>query len=57
MHNKFCIIDLETVLHGSYNWTNKAQYNYETIIIEKDCIFAEKFSEEFIRLKQKALST
>ena len=31
MHNKFCIIDLEKVIHGSYNWTNKAQYNNETI--------------------------
>jgi len=27
MHNKYCVIDLEKVIHGSYNWTNKAQ-NY-----------------------------
>lgn len=24
MHNKFCIIDFEKVIHGSYNWTNKS---------------------------------
>lgn len=35
MHNKFCIIDIETVIHGSYNWTNKAQSNDETINIIK----------------------
>ena len=57
MHNKFCIIDLETVLHGCYNWTNRAQYNDETISITKNRNYAKKFSEEFIRLKQKALST
>ena len=27
MHNKFCIIDNETVITGSYNWTNKAANN------------------------------
>ena len=35
MHNKFCIIDLCTVVHGTYNWTRAAQYNKETISIDK----------------------
>ncbi|MBB6682279.1 DUF1669 domain-containing protein [Aequorivita sp. 609] len=33
MHNKFCIIDNETVITGSYNWTYKARFNDENIII------------------------
>src|SRR5690606_29682071 len=27
MHHKFCMIDFKTVIHGSYNWTIKANYN------------------------------
>lgn len=29
MHEKFCIIDNRIVITGSYNWTNKAEYNSE----------------------------
>ena len=31
MHNKFCIIDKELVLTGSYNWSKSAQKNHENI--------------------------
>ncbi len=36
MHDKFCIIDDKIVIFGSYNWTNKAEYNEESIAIAKD---------------------
>jgi len=36
MHNKFCIIDNNTLISGSYNWTNKAKYNNESITIIRD---------------------
>ncbi|MBD0405471.1 phospholipase D-like domain-containing protein [Flammeovirga sp. EKP202] len=52
MHNKFCIIDLKTVIHGSYNWTEKANYNKETISIETSRELAEKYATEFMKLKQ-----
>jgi phosphatidylserine/phosphatidylglycerophosphate/cardiolipin synthase-like enzyme len=51
MHNKFCIIDLRTVIHGSYNWTVKAQYNKETITIDNSREIAEKFAAHFVSLK------
>ena len=51
MHNKFCVIDLKTVIHGTYNWTNKAKYNEETIVIENGRENVEKFAEQFIKLK------
>ena len=51
MHNKFCIIDLEKVIHGSYNWTNKAQYNDETISIIDSRLEAKKFAEQFLEIK------
>jgi phosphatidylserine/phosphatidylglycerophosphate/cardiolipin synthase-like enzyme len=50
MHHKFCIIDFKTVIHGSYNWTIKAQWNKETISIDFGREIAEKFANEFISL-------
>jgi hypothetical protein len=50
MHYKFCIIDFKTVIHGSYNWTNKARWNKETISIDFGKEIAEKFAVEFIKL-------
>lgn len=52
MHNKFCIIDLKTVIHGSYNWTKRAQYNNETMTVENGRENAEKFAEQFMKLKK-----
>ena len=36
MHDKFCIIDDDIVIYGSYNWTNKAEYNEESITISRN---------------------
>lgn len=51
MHDKFCIIDLQTVIHGTFNWTNAANYNKETISIDKNSTTAKAFADEFIKLK------
>jgi hypothetical protein len=51
MHHKFCIIDLRTVVHGSYNWTVKAQYNDETVSVTQSADFAADFAETFMKLK------
>lgn len=51
MHHKFCIIDLRTVIHGSYNWTNKARFNNETISIDISREIAETFANQFKELK------
>ena len=36
MHEKCCIIDERIVISGSYNWTNKAEYNSEVATIYYD---------------------
>lgn len=51
VHHKFCVIDLATVVHGSYNWTKKAQYNRETLEVISSKEQARKFADEFIALK------
>lgn len=52
MHNKFCVIDNQKVLTGSYNWTTNAEYkNDENVLITIDNDIATKYSIEFRRLK------
>ncbi len=55
MHNKFCVIDREVVISGSYNWTNKARKgNYENITITTgDPFFALQFVQEFNRIVER----
>ncbi|WP_028393971.1 phospholipase D-like domain-containing protein [Bacillus cihuensis] len=50
VHNKFCIVDFEFVMHGSYNWTYAAEYNDETWITSIDKELVAEFSEEFKKL-------
>lgn len=54
MHNKFCVIDTSTIITGSYNWTIKAQRNYENItIIKESPEIASQFIQEFNLIKEK----
>ncbi|MEI6124742.1 MAG: phospholipase D-like domain-containing protein [Bacteroidota bacterium] len=52
MHNKFCVIDHNTVITGSYNWSYKAENNFENIIITyDDTILAGQFISEFNNIR------
>ena len=54
MHNKFCVIDHCNVITGSYNWSYKAENNFENIVItNNDTTLAEQFIFEFNKIKQK----
>jgi len=51
MHNKFCVIDRNVVITGSYNWSRKAQLNNENITVTKgDYELSLQFVNEFNRL-------
>jgi len=53
MHNKFCVIDNQTVLTGSYNWTKNAETsNDENVSVLKDPKRASEFSVEFKKIKK-----
>ncbi len=48
MHNKFCVIDRDTVINGSYNWTIKAKSNDENIqVTSNNSYLANQFIEQF----------
>jgi hypothetical protein len=54
MHNKFCIIDNRVLITGSYNWTQKAKSNHESItIIEEDDNLILDFNQEFDKIINK----
>lgn len=55
VHHKFCVIDFKTTIHGSYNWTKKAQYNKETLSVDVNTDIAEKFAKEFLKIKKAEL--
>ena len=50
-HHKFCVIDLETVINGSYNWTTKAKFNEENITVSADRELAKSFAQRFIDIR------
>jgi phosphatidylserine/phosphatidylglycerophosphate/cardiolipin synthase-like enzyme len=50
-HHKFCVIDLETVINGSYNWTTKAKFNEENITVSADRELAKTFAQRFIDIR------
>ncbi len=56
MHDKFCVIDFKTVVHGTFNWTEAGNYNKETVaVIPNDYVTAKKFTDEFMQLKLKGM--
>lgn len=53
MHNKFCVIDYTTIITGSYNWSYKAEINFENIVVTyEDLSLAEQFVKQFQQIKQ-----
>ena len=51
MHHKFCVIDNEVVVTGSYNWTASAgTRNNENLLVIHDAKITDEYSAEFNRL-------
>lgn len=51
MHNKFCVIDNQIVITGSYNWSSNAEYkNEENVSILRDNKTASDYSVEYRNL-------
>ena len=51
MHNKFCVLDNQVVISGSYNWSDNAEFkNDENVNVTADNAAATESSLEFKRL-------
>ncbi len=54
LHHKFCLIDTNTIINGSFNWTYRASRADENIIvIQGDAALAAQFRLAFQRLLNK----
>ena len=52
MHHKFCIIDTELLITGSYNWTYYAEKrNIENVVVSDDQRLIAAYIDEFERLR------
>ena len=55
LHHKFALIDQQTIITGSHNWSQAANYvNDETLLIIHNLTLAQHFDREFQRLSQSA---
>ena len=55
LHHKFALIDRQTVITGSHNWSQAANnLNDETLLIIHNLTLAQHFDREFQRLAQSA---
>ena len=55
MHHKFCVIDGNKVITGSYNWSQKARSNDENITVVADSAdFASRYLDTFDNLLVRA---
>ena len=50
LHEKFCIIDLKIVGHGSYNWSENANYNQENWVTSYGGGLVLEFADQFQKL-------
>ena len=46
-HNKFAVVDDSTVISGSYNWTVKAESNFENLLVLNCPELAKRYTEEW----------
>lgn len=56
LHHKFALIDGQTVITGSHNWTEAANHgNDETLLVVESALVAAHFQREFDRLYGSAI--
>jgi phosphatidylserine/phosphatidylglycerophosphate/cardiolipin synthase-like enzyme len=56
LHHKFAVIDRKTVIVGSQNWSDAANYiNDETLLVIENTQIAEQYGQEYALVKRSAL--
>lgn len=55
LHHKFGVVDGKTVIVGSQNWTESANYaNDETLVVVENSSIADSYTREYARMKSKS---
>jgi len=56
LHHKFAVVDAKTVVVGSQNWSDAANYvNDETLIVIEDKQISDQYGQEYERVQKNAL--
>jgi phosphatidylserine/phosphatidylglycerophosphate/cardiolipin synthase-like enzyme len=55
LHHKFAVVDRKTVIVGSQNWSDAANFiNDETLMVIQDAGISDQFTQEYDRVKRSA---
>ncbi|MPS71839.1 MAG: DUF1669 domain-containing protein [Chryseobacterium sp.] len=54
MHQKFCIIDRNIAISGSYNWSNNAKNNHENVIVTSFPKTVNELVDTFFKIQNRA---
>src|SRR5439155_21030553 len=55
MHNKYLVVDGQSVQWGSYNYTNRAEhYNFENVTLSLDPLLAQAYEQNFNKIWQQS---
>eukprot|EP01124_Arcella_intermedia_P013543 TRINITY_DN1995_c0_g1_i3.p1 TRINITY_DN1995_c0_g1~~TRINITY_DN1995_c0_g1_i3.p1 ORF type:complete len:586 (+),score=85.09 TRINITY_DN1995_c0_g1_i3:115-1758(+) len=50
IHSKYCVIDDNVVIDGSFNWYNTSIYSHDMVVVVKDHQFAQLYKDEFYQI-------
>lgn len=52
IHSKYCIIDNETVIDGSFNWYNTSTFSHDLSVVVTDREVAQAYQHEFDQIRR-----
>jgi len=47
LHSKYCVIDDNIVLEGSFNWYNTSTFSHDLLVVAADPVLARSYLHEF----------
>jgi phosphatidylserine/phosphatidylglycerophosphate/cardiolipin synthase-like enzyme len=47
IHSKYCIVDEQIVMDGSFNWYNTSVYSHDLYVVAKNRDLAQLYENEF----------
>lgn len=52
LHSKYCIIDEETVIDGSFNWYNTSVFSHDLTVVATNRELAQAYTHEFYQMQR-----
>jgi phosphatidylserine/phosphatidylglycerophosphate/cardiolipin synthase-like enzyme len=52
LHSKYCVIDEETVIDGSFNWYNTSVFSHDLMVVATNRDLAQAYLHEFWQIQR-----